>query len=307
MTIEIRGKRKMSYCATIGFFDGVHRGHQYLVSQLMRQAAQRGEQTMVLTFDVHPRQALQPGWKPQLLSSLSEKCQQLLALGVNHVEVLPFTAETAQLSARSFMQYMHSELQVDTLLTGYDNRFGHNRTESFDDYVQYGHELGMQVVCAEPLRVGDCEVSSSRIRQLLTNGDVVEGARCLGRPYTLGGTVVHGEQIGRRMGFPTANLQPAEPLKIIPKDGVYVVYVHLDRADSLLQGITNIGTRPTFDGTSRTVETFVFDFDGDLYRHNLSLSFIARLRDEKHFSSAEALAQQMHADVQRAQKLLQGL
>ena len=293
----------MSYTATIGFFDGVHRGHQHLIGQLLTVAAERHELSMAVTFNPHPRQTLQPGWQPQLLSTLDEKRRRLLSAGIDRVEVLRFDHQMAQLSARTFMQWLHDELDVSTLLMGYDNHFGHGRTECFDDYVRYGCEIGIEVVCATPFSVGESTVSSSRIRQLLTLGDVEQAALCLGRPYSIGGTVVHGEQIGRRLGFPTANLQPDSALLMVPKDGVYAVSLSIDDDGQQLHGMTNIGTRPTFDGTKRTLETYIFDFDENLYGHHIVVTFLARLRDEQHFATAEALTQQMQADARQAQRL----
>jgi len=294
----------MRYCATIGFFDGVHRGHQYLIGQLKEVAATRHEKTMIVTFGQHPRQTLQPGWQPQLLSTQDEKRLLLEAMGIDHVEMLSFTKEMAQLSARAFMEQLHEVLGVDTLLTGYDNRFGHHREEGFDDYVRYGRELGIEVACATPFNIGEKAVSSSRIRQLLTDGCITEANDCLGRFYAVSGVVEHGEQIGRRLGFPTANLHLTDDMKMIPKDGVYAVCVDGAAGHGTLKGITNIGTRPTFEGTRRTLETNIFNYNDNLYHQHLTISFIARLRDEKHFDSAEALALQMHADAERAQTIL---
>lgn len=306
----------MSYTATIGFFDGVHRGHQYLISQLKTLAESRHEQSMAITFGQHPRQTLQPGWQPQLLSTPEEKRQLLLATGIDRVEMLRFDADMARLSARAFMRLLRDEYGVGTLLTGYDNHFGHRSpspaadgscVEGFDDYVRYGRELGIAVVCASPFTVDNEAVSSSRIRRLLVDGNVGQAADCLGHPYSIGGSVVHGEQIGRRLGFPTANLQPADALKIVPKDGVYAVCISVEDGNCQLKGMTNIGTRPTFDGSCRTLETHIFDFEGNLYNHNIRISFIARLRDEQHFASAEELMQQMQTDAQQAKTILRAL
>lgn len=201
-----------SYAATIGFFDGVHQGHRFLIDRLCRIARERGMRSMVITFARHPRQVLQTDWQPQLLSTIDEKRELLRQTGIDRVEVLQFDVAMSELSAHDFMQQVLKErLGVELLLTGYDNRFGHNRAEGFDDYVNYGRELGIEVMAGEPLAVKDTNVSSSRIRKLLQEGDVADAALCLGYPYPLSGCVVHGEQIGRQLGFPWPTLRSMMP------------------------------------------------------------------------------------------------
>lgn len=294
----------MTYAATIGFFDGVHRGHQFLIEQLKRVAASRSQGSMVITFARHPRQVLHPDWQPQLLSTLKEKRERLLLTGIDRLEVLSFDEAMSQLSARDFMeQVLQHQLGVTTLLTGYDNRFGHRREEGFVDYVRYGLELGIEVLSAEPLAIEKSNVSSSRIRHLLLEGAVDETALCLGYHYQVSGRVVHGEQIGRRLGFPTANVQPDDPYKMIPRNGVYAVEVLMDGATPL-PGMMNIGTRPTFDGHRTTLEVHLFDFKENLYDCPITVRFIARLRDEQSFADSEALVRQMRLDEEQAKQIL---
>ena len=288
--------------ATIGFFDGVHQGHRFLMERLKAKAKERGMQSMAITFERHPRQVVQGGWKPELLTQLHEKLKLLKATGIDTVVVLRFNRQMAALSAREFMELMYDRLGVRLLLTGYDNRFGHDRNEGFEDYQRYGQALGIEVLCGDALTIGQQNVSSSCVRQLLKEGKVEEAARCLGRPYSIGGQVVHGEQIGRTIGFPTANLQPDDDA-LIPQDGVYAVMVDLDNG-SRHQGIMNIGTRPTFNGTGRTLETNLLEPVGDLYDQQLNIHFIARLRDEQQFPSAEALAAQIMKDKEQATNAL---
>ena len=290
------------YAATIGFFDGVHQGHRFLMERLKAIAKERGMQSMAITFERHPRQVVQGGWKPELLTQLHEKLKLLKATGIDTVVVLRFNRQMAALSAREFMELMYDRLGVRLLLTGYDNRFGHDRSESFEDYQRYGQALGIEVLCGDALTIGQQNVSSSWVRQLLKEGKVEEAARCLGRPYSISGQVVHGEQIGRTIGFPTANLQPEDDT-LIPQDGVYAVMVDLDNG-SHHQGIMNIGTRPTFNGTGRTLETNLLEPVGDLYDQQLIIHFIARLRDEQQFPSAEALAAQIMKDKEQATDIL---
>ena len=291
-----------TYAATIGFFDGVHKGHQFLMERLEKEAVKRGLKSMVITFERHPRQVVQGDWKPELLTELHEKLKLLKATNIDVVVVLRFNRQMAGLSAGEFMQLMHDRMGVRMLLTGYDNRFGHDRTEGFEDYQRYGQELGIEVMGGEALTVGEQNISSSLVRRLLKAGNVEEATRCLGRPYGIGGQVVHGEQIGRTIGFPTANLLPDDN-KLIPQDGVYAVMVDLDNGVRK-QGITNIGTRPTFNGTTRTLETNLLETVGDLYGQRIFIHFIGRLRSEQHFPSADALAEQIQKDIDQAKDIL---
>jgi len=300
------------YAATIGFFDGVHRGHRYLVDQLMEQAGRRRLQSMVITFDRHPRQVVQSEWQPQLLSSLEEKQQLLSQTGVDQLVILPFDSRMASLSAHDFMlQVLKGQLAVEMLLTGYDNHFGHRQPgqqEHFADYVQYGREMDMDVVCGQPLIIDGMSVSSSLIRRLLSQGRVGEAATCLGRCYQLHGIVVHGEQLGRQMGFPTANMEVChssggygyDPL--IPSNGVYAVWVEV--AGKRMRGMTNIGHRPTFEGQQQTIETHIFDFHDELYGQPMTIAFVERLRDEQHFDTVAELSFQMQKDKEKTEKIL---
>lgn len=293
-----------AFAATIGFFDGVHRGHRFLLQRLKAEAAKAGLQTMAITFERHPRQVVQPQWQPELLTTLDEKRALIEQAGIDTLVVLRFDREMAALGAGRFMdEVLMRQLGVRLLLTGYDNRFGHDRTEGFADYVRYGSRMGMEVVGGEPFVVGDETVSSSRIRRLLSEGSVDEAGCCLGYPYILGGTVVHGEQIGRTIGYPTANLQP-DASKLIPKDGVYAVLAQVEGYDMPLRGITNIGTRPTFDGRTRTLETNLLEEKvGSIYGRRLTLLFHQRLRDEQTFASADDLARQIAKDIEACRNI----
>lgn len=309
------------FAATIGFFDGVHRGHQFLLKQLREEAGARGLKSMAVTFDRHPRQVVQTDWQPQLLTTLEEKKELLSKTGIDQVVVLPFDKAMAGFTAREFMSdVLHDRLHVEMLLTGYDNRFGHNRTETFTDYERYGRELGMEVVCARPLTMmqagqGTREdgaagraYSSSIVRRLLAEGDVSRAADCLGRYYSISGQVVHGEQNGHTLGFPTANLMADDPMKLIPANGAYAVWATLPGIGGTRHGgMTNIGKRPTFHGEQLTLETNIFDTMGDLYGQPLRIEFVARLRDEKLFPSPEALARQLSLDREQAKQILKSV
>lgn len=407
--------------ATIGFFDGVHRGHRYLINKVMETAHAHAQQSMVITFDRHPREVLQSDYQPQMLTTLNTKLRLLHETGVDRVEVLHFTRQLAALSARQFMaQVLKERLGVTTLVIGYDHRFGHDRAEGFDDYVRYGKELGIEVVqnseltiladpcppvsySSEALVASSSEVSkapspdasvdalsephvnasseafnaspkapnvspkapnvssdvsnassevassvkesssdassfaekwgkhvsSSAIRRLLKEGNVSRAKLFLDRPYTITGCVTHGFAEGRKMGFPTANLDTTGYPLLLPANGVYGVWVKIGCADAVmgkceataLAGLTpempiptiddldgwlpamlNIGTRPTFDGSTTTIEANIFNFNDDIYGQPMTIAFFFRLRNEQRFDSVEALEEQLHKDRKEIEK-----
>ena len=294
--------------ATIGVFDGVHLGHQLVISKVLEQARQRGLVSTVITFDRSPREVLDPSFRPQLLTTLEEKSDIIASLGVDQLVVLPFTREMASLSAWDFMQQVLSDqLHVKVLFTGYDNRFGHDRTEGFDDYVRYGEQLGMQVLRGdvELMDGGSLAVSSSEIRRLLVDEGRVElMPRYLTRRYVLKGKVMPGEHIGHKIGYPTANLEPEDTGKLIPAAGVYAVWAMLEGEQSPRPAMMNIGMRPTFDGHRQTLEVNILGFDGDLYGQTVQVTFVERLRDERKFDSPEALAAQLEQDRDRVNEIL---
>ena len=294
--------------ATIGVFDGVHLGHQLVISKVLEQARQRRLVSTVITFDRSPREVLDPSFRPQLLTTLEEKSDIIASLGVDQLVVLPFTREMASLSAWDFMQQVLSDqLHVKVLFTGYDNRFGHDRSEGFDDYVHYGVKLGMQVLRGdvELMDGGSLAVSSSEIRRLLADEGRVElMPRYLTRCYVLRGRVMPGEHIGHKIGYPTANLEPEDAGKLIPAAGVYAVWAMLEGEQSPRPAMMNIGMRPTFDGHRQTLEVNILGFDGNLYGQTVQVTFVERLRDERKFDSPEALAAQLERDRDRVNEIL---
>ena len=300
------GMPAVACAATIGFFDGVHRGHQYLIRQVVQCAASRGQASLLVTFRRHPRQVMHADYQPQLLSTFEEKCALLAATGADYCATLDFTMELAALSARQFMaDILRDKFGVRTLVIGYDHRFGHDRVAGFADYVEYGRELGMEVVRAEPFSMGGVNVSSSVVRACLCDGEVAMAARFLGRPYAFSGIVVEGFHEGHGLGYPTANLQPEDPCKLVPKGGVYAVKVRLQGRQAAFAGMLNIGTRPTLDnGDNRSIEVYLLDFSGDLYGCRLTLDFICRLRDEKKFRNKGELANQLRADEAAVRNLM---
>lgn len=282
------------YVATIGMFDGVHLGHQFVVSQVVETARKRGLLSMVITFDHTMR-------REQVLTPLAAKQLLLSHTEIDRTEVLSFTDDLRQMTARQFMeQVLRDRLGVKVLLTGYDNRFGYRREEGFEDYVRYGKELGIEVIQLP----AKGEVSSSRIRQLLSEGEIAQANELLGYPYTILGHVEHGEHVGTKLGFPTANLVTEDACQLIPAKGAYAVKVRMENSVEWKHGMMNIGTRPTFDGQRVTLEVHVFRLHEDLYGQRLLVSFVERLRPEKRFDSIEALKAQLERDAEKAEELL---
>lgn len=285
--------------ATIGFFDGVHRGHQHLLRQVLEVALQRHMASLVVTFFQQPRHVVTHETdRFFLLTTTNEKLHLLQQAGIDHCEVMEFTPELALMTAHDFMQLLHDKYGVSALVIGYDHRFGHNRSEGFDDYVRYGKQLGIEVLQATQVPA----VSSTKIRELLLEGDLEAANQILGYRYMLEGQVVNGFHIGHTMGFPTANLQVA-PEKLIPADGVYAVMVELDGEQH--QGMLNIGTRPTLaNSDERSIEVHIFDFHDNIYDKELRLSLVKRTRGEVKFASKEQLILQLQQDAAEIKTIL---
>ena len=298
--------------ATIGFFDGVHRGHQYLIARLIEKAKREGLESTVITFDKHPREVLNADYQPFLLNTFEEKELLLSKTGIDNCAVLPFSTETANYSARDFMQRILKErLQVKVLYIGYDNRFGHNREEGFEDYVRYGEELGITVVRNDEFHMQDEEtsgrmmskISSSQIRRYLMNGEIEKAEQCLGYPYFIWGTVVDGVQKGRKLGFPTANIAVNDPRKLVPAPGVYAVNTRMKTEVLLRHAMMNIGRRPTFGHNDLSLEVHILDYSGNLYGQQLAVGFIRRLREERRFDSEQELAAQLRQDARQVREV----
>lgn len=296
------------YTACIGFFDGVHRGHRFLLEHLRAEAARSGTRAAVVTFANHPRKLVQPDFPLRLIDTLEERLAKLEETGIDACFLLDFTDEIRLLSAERFIkEILCRQMHIRQLLIGYDHRFGHNRAEGFFDYVRYGEDCGMAVVQEPVYEDGTgLRFSSSKVREALANGDVREAATLLGLPYRITGTVVHGHQIGRQIGFPTANLQPASADKIRPKGGVYAVSARMDDG-SVWPAMVNIGCRPTVDDTPTvSLEAHVIGYEGDLYGRALTIDFIERLRDERKMASLEELREQLGRDLVSCERLTRG-
>ena len=283
--------------ATIGFFDGVHCGHRYLNGRVIDEARADGLASMVITFARHPRQVIDTHYVPRLLSTPEMKIERLAETGIDRCTVLDFDRRMAALTAREFMIHiLSSRLNVRKLIIGYDNRFGHDRSESIDDYCAYGRTLGIEVVKSCGITVDGIRVSSSVIRNAIERGDLTEANRCLGYAYTLSAHVSHGFRNGHRLGFPTANLDMDEVCQLLPQIGVYATRVRIEGECELHSAMTSVGTRPTFDGTRLSVETYILDFDADLYGRKLEVAFLKRIRGEKKFADLQQLRAQMADD-----------
>lgn len=279
-----------------GFFDGVHLGHRLVISQLVDQARTRGDESMVVTFWPHPRNVLQKDARVlRLLTSLEEKKSLLHDLGVDHVEIVPFTKEFSTLSTREyFRDVIIGRFGGKAILLGYDNRVGgDNQTPEAIEAIAV--EEGLDVIRTDSVAAGQDAISSTRIRAAVASGDVESAARMLGRGYSLFGVVVAGNQLGRTIGFPTANMQLYEPLKLVPANGVYEVDV--EAVGRRFKGMCNIGVRPTVgSGGAVTIETNIFGLEEDIYGLDIRITFIRRIREERKFGSIFELKAQLEQD-----------
>ena len=289
---------KIGKVATIGFFDGVHLGHNYLLERLKSEAQQRGMQSVVVTFSNHPRLFFDPNCGLRQLTLSEEKIDLLKQKGVDEVVMLQFDAQLSRLTSREFMQLLVEQYEIKVLLMGYDHRFGSDRATLFDEYVEYGRQLGLEVKRCDGFSESEVMVSSSKVRRALELWDIPLANKLLGYKYFIKGRVVEGQKIGRKIGFPTANLQ-INNLKLIPSDGVYVVDVVVK--SEVYRGILNIGTRPTVSGDERTIEVHIIEYEGkELYGETLELRFNKFLRHEQKFSSLDDLREQIRKDFNQA-------
>lgn len=291
--------------ATIGFFDGVHRGHRFLIDELKREAQEAQLPSAVITFSVHPRSVLQTGYQPKLLNSYEEKIEQLATTGIDYCIVLDFTLELSKLTAREFIEtVLCDRLHVRQLLIGYDHRFGHDRTDGFEQYVAYGANCGMTVRKASEYDEGHTAVSSSEVRKLLKEGDVEQAAYLLTCPYQLQGHIVSGYQIGRTLGFPTANIQTDEPGKIVPGIGVYAVKAQI--RGKWYSGMLYIGNRPTLNnGNDISMEVNLFDFSDNIYNDTIRILFLHFIRGDIKFNSLDELKEQLQKDRITVQQIIE--
>ena len=289
--------------ATIGFFDGVHLGHRFLIDEVKAAAAQRGLTSAVITFPTHPRSVLQQAYQPRLLNSFADKLRLLATTGVDYCIVLDFTEALSQLSAEAFLRILATQWRVKGLVIGYDHRFGHDRRDGFEQYVEYGQRWGIEILKAAAFDAGHTAVSSSEIRRLVQEGKVERAAQLLTYAYHISGRIVSGYKVGRTLGFPTANIQPDDPMQLLPGIGVYAVWVEV--AGQRYKGMLYIGSRPTLDnGTQLSIEVHILHFSGDIYNDPIRVSFAHFVRGDEKFDSLEALKAQLMRDREVVDQLL---
>jgi riboflavin kinase / FMN adenylyltransferase len=290
--------KKLPPCAaTVGFFDGLHAGHRFLIEELKATAKIQNLKSVVITFAVHPLKVLNSGFRPEILTTLPEKLTQLTSTGIDACIVLDFTISMANLSAYEFLEtILKDKFNVHTLLVGHDHRFGHNRTDGFPEYKKYGEALGMNVIsCLQYNTDIDNHISSSEIRNALKKGEVESANRLLTYEYSITGRVIEGFKVGRTIGYPTANLAISDPDKLIPAIGVYAVRVKWN--SSTYKGMLNIGHRPTLEnGNNISIEVHILDFKEDIYTQVLEVDFICKIRDEKKFKDIDELKEQLQND-----------
>ena len=289
-------------CAVVtsGTFDGLHIGHKKILSRLKEISSQCGGESTVLTFWPHPRMVVSEDSQDlQLLSTIDEKIELFSQMGIQHLAIIPFTRAFSELSSDDFIrQILVDKIGTKKLVIGYDHRFGRNREGSFEFLQKNASAYGFEVEEIPRQDIEDLAISSSRIRHSLLSGNVDEAKYLLGRPYSFTGLVVKGKQLGRTIGFPTANIQLHESYKLIPANGVYVIRAFYN--GTAYQGMLNIGVRPTVDGTYRTIEANLFDFDKEIYGEDLTVELLHYLRPEQKFNGLDALIQQIKIDKENA-------
>lgn len=286
---------------TVGTFDGIHNGHQIIINKVREQARLLGVQSLLFTFEPHPKTVVTKEGVPdiQLLTTIDEKIEVLEQTGLDALYVSLFTKSFATTTAEDFVRdILVKRLKMKTIIVGHDHAFGRNRQGNDALLEELGQELGFQVHTVEQISNDNERISSTRIRHALQDGHADEAARMLGRSYSLSGTVIHGQQQGREMGFPTANLRPDSPFKLIPKVGIYATKVRIGK--KIHNSVTYIGVRPTFDGTHKVVEVHVMDFDENIYGQNITVYFEKFLRDDRKFASTDELVTHIQKDKNNA-------
>ncbi|MEQ8525671.1 bifunctional riboflavin kinase/FAD synthetase [Gracilimonas sp.] len=304
--IELKNiARNPNTVVTVGTFDGVHQGHRALMETVVKKANDRDARSVVVTFDPHPREIINPGKGGiKLLTTLKERAEILEDLGVDILLVIPFDRDFSLLTSEEFVRdIIHQKVGVSEFVIGYDHHFGRDRKGTIDTLKELGQELGFETYVVSKQEMGEVTISSTVIRNTLAEeGDVKQAAEYLNRHYLLNGIVMHGDERGRTIGYPTANLKPEHENKVIPRNGVYAVKVRV--ADEWFGGMMNIGVRPTFGEDQRTLEVNIFDFDREIYGDTIQVRFIDRIRDEKKFSGIEELKLQLGSDKSTALQIL---
>ena len=284
---------------TLGTFDGVHIGHKKILERITQNTENGKYESLVLTFFPHPRMVLQEKSEIKLLNTISEKIKLLEASGIENLIVHPFDESFSRLTAEEFVHtILVDKFQIHKIIIGHDHRFGRNRTANIDDLIAFGKEYGFEVEQISAEEIQDVSVSSTKIRKALNEGNMALANEYLGYSYFLNGTVVKGKQLGRTIGFPTANIHIEEEYKLIPKIGVYVVKAVVN--EGIVYGMMNIGFNPTVNGEKQTVEVHLFNFDKDIYDQNIQVSLLHYIREEQKFGSVDALKDQLKQDQNQA-------
>jgi len=290
---------------TIGTFDGVHEGHETILKEVVKHAKEVNGESVLITFEPHPRKLLFPDQPLKLLTPLHQKLLYIMQAGIEHVIVVPFTKEFANLSAQEYIEhFLVKYFHPNSIIIGYDHHFGHDRKGDIKLLKEFEQQYHYKVLEIPAQLIDDAAVSSTKIRKALMEGHMQEAAHMLGRPYSIIGTVVKGAQLGRTIGYPTANIQPEDAEQLIPVNGIYTVRVKWK--DNMYGGMMSIGYNPTVtDDKSLKLEVNLFDFNEDIYDHPLEIEFVAWLRSEEKFDSLEALKEQLHRDKENSLHILQ--
>ena len=284
---------------TIGTFDGVHVGHKKILERITHSAETLDCESLVLTFFPHPRMVLHENSEMKQLNTIDEKSSLLEMAGIDNLIIHPFDKDFSRLTAEDFVkQVLIEKFNLKKIIIGHDHRFGRNRTANIDDLVVFGKTYGFEVEQISAEEIDDVAISSTKIRNALLEGNTSLATEYLGYNYILTGTVVKGKQLGRTIGFPTANIQIQEDYKLIPKSGVYIIQSSVE--NKTVFGMMNIGTNPTFNGTTQTIEVHFFDFEGNLYDQKITIALLKRIRSEQKFKSVEALKDQLAIDKETA-------
>ena len=293
---------------TVGTFDGVHEGHRALMETLVLQAKKKDARSVVVTFDPHPRSIIHSKSEGiKLLTTLRERSEILESIGVDELVVIPFTRDFSLLSSEDFVEsVIYDDIGISEFVIGYDHHFGKDRSGTIETLQKLSPRLGFDVSVVSKKEMGETTVSSTVIRrEIIEIGDMSQASELLGRPYMLNALVIHGDERGRTIGFPTANLQPEHPDKALPKNGIYAVKIRVD--NSWFNGMMNIGVRPTFDGQGKSLEVNIFDFNQMIYGKTVQIRFFDRIRDEVRFDGLEGLKEQLSLDKVAAQKILMSI
>jgi len=286
---------KTDTVVTIGKFDGVHIAHQKIIKRLINTAKENELSSVILTFFPHPRMVLQKDANIKLINTIDERSQILEALGLDCLFIKKFTHEFSRLSSQDFVkQILVDKLHAKNVIIGYDHRFGRNRNADINDLRDFGKKLHFKVEEISSQDVDDVSVSSTKIRNALSDGNIEKANKYLGYSFMITGTVVKGKELGRQIDFPTANITVKEDYKLIPKQGSYVVSAVID--SQLVHGMMNIGTNPTVNGNKETIEVHFFNLNKDLYHQKIQVNLLHRIRDEQKFESVEALKLQLAKD-----------